>query len=210
VAEYQLMIVSPFKTKTEAINYFTKAITTRKLYRSLDTLSYRNFIITDANLKKLTESKRIAEYLNFFKTKYIEANVDINTSQSQPVYSGPYQVNVGGKQSFVLIIPKEEVNTDFLPEAIRQFNQQNYPQQSLVVSSSMLDDFRVMLKVEGLSDMQSGLAYLRAIANEQTVYGPIQSANYRNFIITPANEAIFKQSKNILTYMEFYKQFYLK
>jgi hypothetical protein len=67
-----------------------------------------------------------------------------------------------------------------------------------------------MLKVEGLADQQAGLAYLRAIANEQKVYGPIQSVNYRNFIITPQNETIFKQSKNILTYMEFYKQFYLK
>ncbi|HAQ19930.1 MAG TPA: hypothetical protein DCR40_11960 [Prolixibacteraceae bacterium] len=210
VADYQLIIVSPFKTKTEAINYFTRAITTRKLYRSLDTLSYRNFIITDSNLKKLTESKRIGEYLNFFKTKYIEANVDLNPNQSQPEYSGPYQTNVGGKQSFVLIIPKEEVNTDYLPEAIRQFNQQNYPQQTLIVSSAMLDDFRIMIKVEGLADPESGLIYLRAIANDQKVYGPIQNVNYRNFIITPENETIFVKSKNILTYMEFYKQFYLK
>lgn len=210
VADYQLMIVSPFKTKTEAISYFTKAITTRKLYRSLDTLSYRNFIITDPNLKKLTESKRIGEYLNFFKTRYIEANTDANPNQSQPEYSGPYQTNLGGKQSFVLIIPKEEVNADYLPEAIRQFNQQNYPQQSLIVSSTMLDDFRVMLKVEGLADAKSGLTYLRAISSEQKVYGPIQNVNYRNFIITPENETIFVKSKNILTYMEFYKQFYLK
>jgi tetratricopeptide (TPR) repeat protein len=210
VAEYQLMIVSPFKTKTEAINYFTTAITTRKLYRSLDTLSYRNFIITDANLKKLTETKRIGEYLNFFKSKYIEANENVASTNAQPAYKGPYQTNADGKQSFILIIPKEEVTTDYLPEAIRQFNQQNYPGQQLVVTSTMLDDFRIMLKVEGLADKQSGMAYLRAIANEQKIYGPIQNANYRNFIITPENEAIFMKSKNILTYMDFYKQFYLK
>jgi hypothetical protein len=74
----------------------------------------------------------------------------------------------------------------------------------------MLDDFRLMIKVEGLSNAQSGLEYLRAIAIDKQVYGPIQEANYRNFIITPENETIFRQSKNILTYMEFYKQFYLK
>jgi hypothetical protein len=38
----------------------------------------------------------------------------------------------------------------------------------------------------------------------------LENANYRNFIISPENEPIFLQSKNILTYMEFYKQFYLK
>jgi len=58
--------------------------------------------------------------------------------------------------------------------------------------------------------MQAGLAYLRAIAGSQLVYGPMQNANYRNFIITPENELIFRQSRNILTYMEFYKLFYLK
>jgi hypothetical protein len=74
----------------------------------------------------------------------------------------------------------------------------------------MLDDFRVMVEVEGLADRAFGLTYLRAIANDQKVFGPIQNVNYRNFIVTPENETIFLKSKNILTYMEFYKQFYLK
>jgi hypothetical protein len=173
-------------------------------------LSYRNFLITDFNLKKLTETKRIGEYLNFFKSKYIEATESAASNDTPPAYSGPYQTAVGGKQSFVLIIPKEEANTDYLPDAIRQFNQQNYGTKNLLFSSAMLDDFRVMVKVEGLTDIPSGLVYLRAIANDLKVYGPIQNVNYRHFIITPENEAIFKKSKNILTYMEFYKQFYLK
>lgn len=211
VADYKLIIVSSFKTKNEAIGYFIKAVANRKYFRSLDTLSYRNFIITDANLKKLTETRKISEYLNFFKIKYIEVSSDVNSSNTpQPTYNGPYKQNVLGIQSFALIFPKEEANTDQLVEAIRQFNLQFYPQQNLTVSSSMLDDFRVLVKVEGLQNMQSGLDYLRAIAKDQLVYGPIQNANYRNFIITPENELIFRQSKNILTYMEFYKKFYLK
>jgi tetratricopeptide (TPR) repeat protein len=209
-ADYQLMVVSSFKTKTEAIGYFTKAVANRKLYRSLDTLSYRNFIITDANLKKLNETQKIAEYLNFFKIKYIDQRVSDIPSPAKPAYTGPYSINVQGLQSFVLIVPKEEINTDNLLLAIRQFNQQNYPAQKLSVSSAMLDDFRVIIKVEGLQTLPSGMEYLRAIAKDQQVYGPIQNANYRNFIITPENVAIFMKSKNILTYMDFYKQFYLK
>lgn len=211
VADYQLMIVSKFKTKNEAINYFTNTVANRKLFRSLDTLGYRNFIITDANLKKLTETKKIAEYLNFFKLKYIDSGAGSNKqSEAKPAYNGPFSPKTDGIQSFVLIIPKEETKPDALVEAIRQFNQKNYGSQSLQVTSSMLDDFRLMIKVEGISNAKSGLEYLRAIATDQQVYGPIQDANYRNFIITPENETIFRQSKNILTYMEFYKQFYLK
>ena len=211
VADYQLMIVGKFKTKSEAISYFTNSVANRKLFRSLDTLGYRNFIITDANLKKLTETKKVAEYLNFFKIKYID--MDTGTSaqpEAKPAYSGPFSTKTEGVQSFVLIVPKEEVNQDALVAAIRQFNQKNYGQQQLVVNPTMLDDFRLMIKIEGLSSPQSGLEYLRAIASDQQVYGPIQNANYRNFIITPENERIFMQSKNILTYMDFYKQFYLK
>lgn len=211
VADYKLIIVSAFKTKNEAISYFIKAVANRKYFKSLDTLSYRNFIITDDNLRKLTETRKIAEYLNFFKIKYIETNADVNSSNtSQPAYNGPYMKNVSGIQNFTLIIPKEEANTDQLVGSINQFNLKNYAQQNLKVSSGMLDDFRVLVKVEGLQNMQSGLDYLRSIAKDQSVYGPIQNASYRNFIITPENEVIFRQNKNILTYMEFYKKFYLK
>ena len=100
VADYKLMIVSAFKTKNEAIGYFIKAVANRKYFKSLDTLSYRNFIITDANLKKLTETRKISEYLNFFKIKYIEASSDVNSSNTpQPAYNGPYKQNVTGIQS---------------------------------------------------------------------------------------------------------------
>ena len=159
----------------------------------------------------MTETKKIAEYLNFFKAKYIDFGTGATIqTEVKPAYGGPFKTKIDGTQTFVLILPKEEVNQDALVSAIKLYNQKNYQQQPLLVSASMLDDFRLMIKVEGLSNAQAGLEYLRAIATDQQVYGPIQNASYRNFIITPENETIFRQSKNILTYMEFYKQFYLK
>ena len=208
--DYQLMIVGSFKTKNEALVYFTKALANRKLFKSLDTLSYRNFVITDANLKKLTETRRISEYQNFFKLKYITGGSSAVKTPEKTSYSGPYNTNTEGNQSFILIVPNEEVNSAKLLESINQFNVQNYQLQALKVTSGMLDDFRLIVKVDGLKSKQAGLDYLRAMAGDDRVYGPMQNANYRNFVITPENEVIFRQNKNILTYMDFYKQYYLK
>jgi hypothetical protein len=210
LAGNQLMIVHQFKTKAEAISYFTQTITNRRLYRSLDTLSYRNFIITDANLKKMLETQRISDYLNFFKTKYIGADDGSDQQSAVPQYDGPYKTNITGTHNYVLIVPRDEINVEKLEEAIKAFNTQNYAGQPLAVKPTMLDDFRLMMKVEGLPDDQSALAYLRAIASDQRVFGPLQQANYRNFVITPENEAIFRQNRNINIYMEFYRKFYLK
>lgn len=206
---YQLMVVSSFKTKADAIAYFTKTLANRKLFKSLDTLSYRNFVITDANLKKLIETQKLGEYQNFFKIKYINGG-SAPVGETKSGYSGPYSTNTAGVQSYLLVVPKEEVNQERLVAAINAFNQRSYAGKPLKVSASMLDDFRLIVKVEGLADKTSALAYLRAIAQDDQVFGPMQNANYRNFVITPENEAIFLKSKNILTYMDFYKQFYLK
>jgi hypothetical protein len=213
IDDYQLMMIGPLQSKADGIKYFTSAVANRKLYRSLDTLSYRNFVITEANLRKLTETHKLPEYLNYFKIKYIDGAPASSSTPPEAApgkYSGPYKPDENSVQSFVLIAPKEEVNADQLVAAIKSYNAANFARQALNVSAGMLDDFRVLIKVEGLPGKQAGLDYLRAIAREQSVFGPIQNANYRNFVITPANEAVFLKDKNILTYMEFYKQFYLK
>lgn len=211
LASDQLLIIRPFKTKNEALSYFTQAVATRNLYKSLDTLGYRNFIITDANLKKMNETRRIADYVTFFRSKYIESQTApaSPTQAAGTAYAGPYKQPTDGAQSFVLIVPKEEVNADTLAQSITAFNSKNHAQAGLKVSNVLLDDFRVMITVEGFSARQPAMDYLRAIAQDQQVYGPLQNANYRNFVITPENMTIFKQGKNILTYMDFYKLFYL-
>lgn len=210
IGGYQLLYVSHFKNKIEALGYFANTLANRKLFRSLDTLGYRNFIITDANLKKLTENQKFPEYLNFFKVKYIDNSINTTNTEVKVQNEGPYNANIEGKQNFVIIVPKDEINPDLLLKAINEFNNQKYKSASFVSSYTMLDDFRLIFKVEGLINAEQGIEYLRTIASEQKVYGILQEANFRNFVITPTNESIFKQSKNILIYMDFYKKFYLK
>lgn len=210
IGAYQILVVSHFKNKIDALGYFANILANRRLFRNLDTLGYRNFVITDSNLKKLNDNQKIPEYLNFFRLKYIDNK---NLRQDPPVdtrYNGPYNANIDGKQNFIIIVPKEEINSDELLNSIKDFNNLKYKSQNLTTSYTMLDDFRVIFKVEGISNPAAGLEYLRAIAVEQKVYGLLEEANFRNFVITPDNENVFRQNKNILVYMEFYKKFYLK
>ena len=66
-----------------------------------------------------------------------------------------------------------------------------------------------MIKVEDLSDNNVAFDYLKTIINDQNIYGPLQNAEYRNFVISVDNLKILTDKKDIPLYMEFYKSFYL-
>ncbi|WP_251620448.1 hypothetical protein [Odoribacter lunatus] len=70
--EHDCLVVSGFANREEAMRYFNTAITNRKLFRSLKDTDYRNFVISDANLKVLTEQKLVEPYLHFFKKYYLD------------------------------------------------------------------------------------------------------------------------------------------
>ena len=129
---------------------------------------------------------------------------------SEPLaYSGPFSTQIGVQHEFVLIIPQEGVNHDQLKQAISAFNQLNFSSLNLTVSATELDDFRRIIRVEGLGDQDSGMAYLQQIVRDQAVYRPLEEVDYRNFIITPDNLRIFVERKNINSYMDYYRRFYL-
>jgi hypothetical protein len=53
------------------------------------------------------------------------------------------------------------------------------------------------------------MEYLRTIVQNRLLFAPLENADYRNFIATPENLAIFVREKNIADYMDFYRLFYL-
>ncbi|NQU86173.1 MAG: hypothetical protein HQ541_10475, partial [Mariniphaga sp.] len=81
-ADYQLVVVKGIPDFNEGMSYFRRAVTNRDLFSELENISYRNFLITDGNLARLTENGELDEYLDFFRRNYLQANVPGNT-QSQ-------------------------------------------------------------------------------------------------------------------------------
>ena len=235
--EYQFVVISGIPGYTEGMSYFRKAITERSLFTSLGTISYRNFMATEGNLLKLTENEQVDSYMDFFRTSYIQragqappAGAQTSPSgqvetqpQEQPEpeegtdtapessigYTGPYSTNTTGAHQFILVVPTEGFNKQQLMENLGSFNEGSYNSLDLQISESTLDDFRILIQISGLPDKTVAMEYLRTIVQNRLLFAPLENADYRNFIATPENLAIFVREKNIADYMDFYRLFYL-
>ncbi len=237
IENYRMIVVKSFENKNEALEYFTKVVTTRDLFASLGTMSYRNFLISDGNLARLLKTSNLANYMNFFSDVYLkglssettegktsqpvarqaepgtveeEAQVpDEKTAPVLPAYNGPFNTNISTIHSFVLIIPDEGIDKNALISAISQFNTNRFASQNLKISETSFGTNQRVIKVEGLGDDNTALVYLKAIISDHDIYVPLQGIEYRNFIISEENLTIFLEKQDIPSYMEFYKSFYL-
>ncbi len=70
--DFQMLTVARLGSKTEAMQYFRNFVANDAVYQLLENIEYRNFIISDENLKLLTKNQNLEEYLQFFKNHYLE------------------------------------------------------------------------------------------------------------------------------------------
>lgn len=68
--EKELIKISPFKDSHTAMNYYYSIIFLDEVYADITNLEYEQFVISTDNYKKLSDTKAINTYLNFFKTNY--------------------------------------------------------------------------------------------------------------------------------------------
>ena len=220
----QLLVIRPLSNIREAMSYFSKVVANRKLYTSLETRSYRNFVISDANLEKVIAENSITAYIEFFRDYYISGNFAGSEAKpaaagatatptpaepERPAYTGAFSTNVEGKQFFVLIIPKQGVDKETIKSAINAHNAKNFGSMGLTVEENDFDSENLALKVSGINDRGSGMNYLRSLVRNQQVYQPLMEVNYRNFVISPNNYTLLLSNKDLKDYLELYKAYYL-
>ncbi len=227
--DYRMMVIKSMPNIREAMDYFSQVVANRSLYESLQTRSYRNFLISDKNLEKLISDSNIGEYVEFFRNYYIsgafandkaeqpkptvtpteEKATGAGVDPAEPVYQGPFNTNVEGKQFFVLMVPRSGIDQNQIKAAIEEHNTSSFSSMNLTVESSEFDADYGILKVAGISDKESGIGYLRSLVRNQEVYGPLMEVNYRNFVISPDNYNLLLENKDFGAYLDFYKTFYL-
>lgn len=232
--DYQLLVVKGIQSLNESMSYFRKVVTTRSLFESLGQTSYRNFLITDENLQKLIDENKVDDYINFFRSNYIQRNrtqsntsgaattpttQNTNTSQQNNVtaaepepeeYTGPYNENSDVEHYFAFVIPLIDIDQPAFISGIEAFNLASYATLSLKVEVKPLDETRQIVLITGLPDKETAMPYFTKVVNNRALYVPLRKANYRNFLISKGNFDVFVQEKNILDYMNFYKRIYLE
>ena len=230
--EYQLIVVNGIPTLNESMSYFRKVVVTRSLFESLGQATYRNFLITNENLQKLIEQNKVDDYIDFFRTYYIQRNTSpqqspatqpssstqsaTTTVAEQPQqtaepeeYSGPYSENIEGEHYFVFVIQVLGIDQPAFISGLEQFNTANYANLNLKVDVQPLDEIRQIVLISGLKDKETAQSFFTKVVNSRNLYTPLRNTNYRNFLISKSNYDIFLQKKNIVEYMDFYKKIYL-
>jgi hypothetical protein len=226
--DYQLLVINGIPTLNESMSYFRKVVVTRSLFNALGQATYRNFLITNENLQKLIDQNKVDEYLEFFRSNYINRapaqtgaaatpaattaataqNTAVGTDKSTE-YSGPYIDSIAGAQYFVFVIPVLDIDQPAFINGIEQFNLASYANLPLKVEVKPLDEIRQIVRISGLPDKETASLYFTKVVNNRDLFTPLRQGNYRNFLITETNYEIFLKEKNILDYMNFYKRFYL-
>ena len=232
--DYQLVVVNGIPSLNRSLSYFRKVLTSRNLFQALNQVRYRACLITDENLEILTENNKMDEYMNFFRNNYTQRRSSTTqsttpsttaTEQAPATATGeaaqaltpttsvsaenPYSEDIEGAHRVVFVIPSSGVNKSYFINGIQNYNAQNHAGLNLTIEEQALDAARNLIIVKEMGDKTTARNYFSAITRTRSLFAPLGSGQYRNFLISNGNFEIFLKEKNITEYMDFYKAIYL-
>jgi hypothetical protein len=71
-SDRNILLVTQMRNKKQAMMYFRAVVTNRNLFDPVEKVDYRNFVISESNLKVLMKDADPKSYLNFFKKWYLQ------------------------------------------------------------------------------------------------------------------------------------------
>ncbi|MFW5767842.1 MAG: hypothetical protein ACOCXO_05685, partial [Bacteroidota bacterium] len=69
--EEELVFVRSFKSERQAANYMNLIENNQNVFGDLNPEDYEQFIISESNYDKLKKAKDVDEYLEFYRTNYL-------------------------------------------------------------------------------------------------------------------------------------------
>lgn len=205
-SDLNMIVVNNIGSKTDAMKYFKALIEDEKVYAQLESIDFRNFIISEENFEKFYINKTLFPYLDFFKKNYLEINeVKSENKKAELIKDGLYTYKEDAPHYFALVYPIADVNRKQLLNGIKRYNT-----RSLKVEVRELDDKREILLVTNMRNKKQAMMYFRAIVTNRDLFAPVEKVTYRNFVISDENLDAFMQNSDPAIYIEFFKKYYLK
>ena len=126
-----------------------------------------------------------------------------------PKFKGLYTFDETVKHYFALYVLNGSFNFEQVKAAIDKYNAENYPLMNLQITQANSGKNKVIL-VGMLPDAASATSYLMRIVKDRSLFAGMQSAVFRNLIITEENLKTLDRVGNPTVYLEFLREFYLK
>lgn len=195
--EYELIVVKNTGAREPALNYMNAVLKDKTVFDHLAGVDYETFIITENNLKALTENQYIDEYMKFFNDNYLK------NAGAVGIEDGDYVYNKSVGHKFILIYPNT-IDPYKLKAVFEDFNF-----AGLSLNNLKFDDENDCMVISGFGNKDEGMRYFNMVVTNRKLLKPLKNVDYTNFIITEVNLNTLSEKKTIEAYLEFFKKYYL-
>lgn len=121
-----------------------------------------------------------------------------------------YFMNEKMTHYYVVVVGNKLKNVNRMKYNISNFNIEFFSMINFNVSSIVLNDDYQIITVKSMDDQAKAIDYYKTIKANPDVYKDFTEADYRDFVMTSDNFAVFFKDQNIEKYMAYFKKNYLK
>lgn len=109
---------------------------------------------------------------------------------------------------FVFVSAKESKLVETLSSTLESFNQTEFKELNLKVSTLILNDAYTLTLVSDLPRLSSALEYYRTFTEKQATFTGLKDHKFSSFVITKDNFDIFYRTKGLDEYLQFFQKNY--
>jgi tetratricopeptide (TPR) repeat protein len=239
-ANTNMLLVRSLQNKEQGLIYFRAIIRQAEVFRTLDSATWFNFIVSSTNYRQILSEKSIADYLKFYLKNYSRfigpdfKNEEGPVESPEDLMARAQRENEALKEKgkFVTVdIPVVEegefsLKTDTSQCFILAVKDPNLSLRPLLLQFADFnrDQFRILnlalqikqageyqfIVVKGLPGYAESMSYFRKVIMERSLFNQLGQTVYRNFIITDANLERILQNRNVDGYIDFFRTNYIQ
>jgi outer membrane protein assembly factor BamD (BamD/ComL family) len=128
----------------------------------------------------------------------------------QDEVSVEYSPDNSATHFYVVVVSGTAVDVGKLKFRISNFNVEKFEEEFFEVTSTILDEDLQVITVKNFTNKKVAMDYYGAITADPAVYSDMKETDYRHFVITKDNYTRFYKNKNVIQYIQFFRDNYLK